>query len=251
MTEVALGGFLAECPLLAALLLRIFRGFYMREFNHESLHSKEMATEAKTKVLLADSCPSSRELLASTLRSWDYDVVAVEDEKQALQQLEAKDGPKLAIIDGAISQLNGRDFCKKLRERTSRTPVYILLLTTKDDKNDVVEGLQAGANDYVTRPFDAAELRARLAVGEQAVLLQHMLDSRIRDLEAVVNHVKHLHGVLPICCICKRIRDDEGAWNELEAYITAHSDAGFSHGICPECRTEHYCECISQKDKAI
>ena len=222
----------------------------MQHINHESLHCGVHVIEKKMKVLVADGDLTSRELLAATLRRWDYEVVTAHNEELTLQFLAEEDGPRLAIIDGEIGELNGKEICRKLREKPSRTPVYIMLLTAKGDKSDVVKGLEAGANDYVIRPFDYAELRARLAVGRQVVELQRALDNRIRELEDAVNHIKHLHGVLPICCICKRIRDDEGAWNELEAYITEHSDAGFSHGICPECRTEHYCECISH-DKSV
>ncbi len=220
-----------------------------KRYVHEAVHRKVTEVESKMKVLVAEGDNTSMVLLAETLRRWGYDVVTACDGKAAWQSLSEHNGPLLAIIDTDLSQMAGLEICRQLRKTPTTTPVYVLLLATKGTKEDVVAGLEAGANDYVVRPFDYDELRARLAVGRQVVELQKTLATRIKELEDAVAHIKHLHGVLPICCICKRIRDDEGAWNELESYITQHSDAGFSHGICPECRIEHYCECTKPEPK--
>jgi hypothetical protein len=78
-------------------------------------------------------------------------------------------------------------------------------------------------------------LKARIQVGARLVHLQTELAARVKDLEAALDHVKQLQGLLPICCYCKKIRDDRNYWHEVESYITTHSQAKFTHGICPEC----------------
>src|SRR5262249_3516987 len=113
--------------------------------------------------------------------------------------------------------------------------VYIVLLTAKGTKEDVVTGLDAGADDYLAKPFDRNELRARLRVGERIVELQSGMTERVRQLGEAFAKVKELQGLIPICCYCKRIRSDENYWQQVEAYVSAHSGARFSHGICPEC----------------
>jgi sigma-B regulation protein RsbU (phosphoserine phosphatase) len=95
--------------------------------------------------------------------------------------------------------------------------------------------LEAGADDYLTKPFDPQELRARIKVGERILGLQTSLAERVTELEDALSRVKQLQGLLPICSYCKKIRDDQNYWEQVESYISKHTEAQFSHGICPDC----------------
>ena len=113
--------------------------------------------------------------------------------------------------------------------------MYLLLVTAREGRSDVVAGLDAGADDYVIKPFDPEELRARVAVGVRVLGLQQKLAERVAELQTALSNVKQLRGLLPICSYCKRIRGDDQYWTQVEGYIAQHSDAQFSHGICPTC----------------
>ena len=131
--------------------------------------------------------------------------------------------------------LDGLEVCRRARARTDARPLYIILLTARADRQDTIDGLDAGADDYVTKPFDAAELRARVSVGVRVAELQGELAARIADLEQALARVDQLHGILPICSYCKKVRNDGDSWQQVEAYVSAHSAVRFSHGVCPEC----------------
>ena len=117
-----------------------------------------------------------------------------------------------------------------------------------DGRADSVEGLDAGADDYVTKPFDLEELRARVQVGIRVARLQDHLSDRIAELQDALSRVKQLSGLLPICSYCKRIRSDSNYWEQVESYIAHHSDARFSHGICPPCYENVMVELDAERD---
>jgi sigma-B regulation protein RsbU (phosphoserine phosphatase) len=187
------------------------------------------------KVLIAEDDPVSRRLLEATLARWGYEVVAAADGTEAWRVLGGADAPPLAILDWMMPGMDGVEVCRRVRARTTPTPRYLILLTAKGQRDDVVAGLEAGADDYVTKPFDRAELCARVAVGVRIVELQQALADRVRALEEALAQVKHLRGMLPICAYCKKIRADQDYWQQVETYVAAHSEMQFSHGICPTC----------------
>jgi sigma-B regulation protein RsbU (phosphoserine phosphatase) len=193
------------------------------------------AAPPRLRILLAEDDAVSRRLLEWTLQSWGYDVVLAVDGQEAWVALAAPDPPPLAILDWMMPGLDGVEVCRRVRGRPGSTPPYIILLTARTRREDLVEGLEAGADDFITKPFDRDELRARIRVGVRMVTLQRALADRVRDLEAALGRVRQLQGLLPICAYCKKIRDDRNYWQQVEEYVAAHSHAQFSHGICPDC----------------
>jgi CheY-like chemotaxis protein len=187
------------------------------------------------KVLIADDDVVTRRLLEATLNSWSYEVCSATDGAEALRILEGGARPDIALLDWQMPEKDGPEVCRIIRARPQTLPVYLILLTTLGGRQNIVQGLQAGADDYITKPFDREELHARLGVGRRIVELQRSLMERVQQLEDALASVKQLQGLVPICCYCKKIRNDANYWQQLETYISAHSEATFSHGICPEC----------------
>lgn len=187
------------------------------------------------RILVAEDDPVSRRMLEAMLRKWNYDVIVVQDGAQAWELIQREDSPRLVILDWMMPYVDGAEVCRRVRKDPRTPPPYLILLTTRGSPEDVVGGLEAGADDYITKPFDVHELRARVQVGERVVELQQKLTDRVHELEDALSQVKQLRGLLPICCYCKKIRDDRNYWRQVESYITAHSDVEFSHGICPDC----------------
>lgn len=187
------------------------------------------------KVLIAEDETVSRRLLEATLVRWGYEVVVASDGMEAWEALQGDDAPSLAILDWMMPSMDGLEVCRRIRNLPSSTPPYLILLTAKGRREDIVTGLEAGANDYVTKPFNREELRARVQVGVRMVELQQSLADRVRALEEALARVKQLQGLLPICSYCKKIRDDQNYWQQVESYIAEHSQAQFSHSICPDC----------------
>jgi len=188
-------------------------------------------------VLIAEDEPVFRRMLESTLTGWGYDVVVTADGLQAWEALQQEDAPHLAILDWMMPGIDGLQVCRKVQNLGPEHEVrpYIILVTAREAKEDIVAGLEAGANDYITKPFNREELRARLRVGVRVVELQKSLAERVNELQEALAHVKQLQGTLPICCYCKKIRNDDKYWQQVEEYISKHSEAVFSHGVCPEC----------------
>ena len=206
------------------------------------------------KILIAEDDPVSATLLKTLLGQWEYDVVTTENGDEALSALTAPDGPSLAILDWMMPGLSGPDVCRKIRNSALPRPVYLILLTRLGKRKNIVEGLEAGADDYLAKPFDAAELRARVQAGQRVVNLEHELLTRVRELEEALANVQRLQGLLPICSYCKKVRDDQDYWHQVESYVAQHADVQFSHSICPSCyetvmkpQIEHHRDQTEQK----
>jgi sigma-B regulation protein RsbU (phosphoserine phosphatase) len=187
------------------------------------------------KILIAEDDAVSRTLLEASLKKWGYEVITVRDGLEAWQALQGQDASELAVLDWMMPGMDGLEVCRKVREIPPVRPIHIILLTARGGRGDVVKGLEAGADDYITKPYDLGELRARVQVGVRLVELQHTLANRVRELEEALARVKQLNGLLPICSYCKKIRDDRNYWQQVEGYISKHSEVQFSHGICPDC----------------
>jgi phosphoserine phosphatase RsbU/P len=191
------------------------------------------------KILIAEDEAVSRRLLQQTLQRWGYEVVVASDGAEAWDCLSGPGAPHLAIVDWMMPGVDGVELCRRVRAVQGGVPTYVMLLTSRAAREDIVAGLEAGADDYVVKPFDEAELRARVQVGFRVVQLQASLADRVHDLEEALSRVKQLQGLLPICSYCKKIRDDRNYWQQVEQYVTERTEARFTHGICPACFERH------------
>ncbi len=202
------------------------------------------------RILIAEDNLVSRKLLSVVLKKWGHAVVAVNDGKAAWEELQKPDAPKLVILDWNMPEMDGLQVCLRLKESGTPAPPYIIILTARTRKEDVVKALEAGANDYITKPFNNIELRARVRVGQRMVEMKEKLAAQVQELRTALDHIKTLQGIIPICSFCKKIRDDQGYWSQVEAYLSRHSDAQFSHGFCPDCMSRHYPEIEKKSDRS-
>jgi sigma-B regulation protein RsbU (phosphoserine phosphatase) len=193
-------------------------------------------------ILVAEDDPIPRRLLQAVLTHAGHEVIERADGMAAWDVLCAHDAPRLALLDWMMPGLSGPEICRRLRQRGDDAYTYVILLTARDRGQDIVEGLEAGADDYLTKPFDHHELLSRIKTGERIVSLETKLARRVGELQEALAHVKQLQGLLPICMHCKKIRDDHATWHRLECYIEANSGAMFTHSLCDECLAEHYPE---------
>lgn len=192
------------------------------------------------KILIAEDDPILRRLLEVTLARASYEVVLAENGGRAWEVLEAEGAPRLAVLDWMMPEIDGLEVCRKVRAREGVSYTYIIMLTARGRKEDIVAGLEAGADDYLTKPFDPHELRSRVHVGERILGLESDLQQKVVELQAALDQVETLQGLLPICMYCKKIRDDSDNWQRLETFIQARSEARFTHSLCHECMAEHY-----------
>jgi len=200
------------------------------------------------RILIAEDDRTSRAILSAVLKKCGYAVAETTDGAQAWKTMRSAGAPRMAILDWMMPGLDGLDVVRRIRSRPTDRPPYLIMLTTKSDKRDIVDGLDAGADDYLAKPFDTEELRARVAVGRRIVEMQDQLAQQVEALRKALEHIKTLQGILPICSFCKKIRDDQGYWDQVESYLFKHSEVQFSHGICPACMQEHYAEYCDEDD---
>jgi sigma-B regulation protein RsbU (phosphoserine phosphatase) len=177
------------------------------------------------KILVVEDEEFLRDSFSKVLRRWGHDVVAAGDGMEAWDQFR-KERFDVVISDWSMPRMDGADLCRVLRNLARDTYTYIIMLTAASGPEKVVEALDAGADDFMTKPFERNVLAARLRVAERILNLRE--------------HVVRLEGLLSICSYCKQIRRDDGTWVQVERYVQDRSELKFSHGICPGCMAQHY-----------
>lgn len=187
------------------------------------------------RVLLADDDAALRHGLQVQLARWGYEPIVCEDGTAARAILMGDAPPPLAILDWNMPGADGVTLCGEIRATPHLSTMYVILLTAHDTLDQMVEGLTGGADEYITKPFDWGVLRARVTAGARIASLQQSLAQRVSELQQALTMVKQLSGLLPICSYCKKIRREGNRWQQLETYLSDHSEAEFSHGVCPDC----------------
>jgi phosphoserine phosphatase RsbU/P len=188
------------------------------------------------KLLVAEDEFTTRITVQVVLEQWGYQVEAVENGTQAWEVLRKENGPEIAILDWEMPDIDGLEVCRRVKELPWPNPVYVILLTGRDAKNDILQGFAAGADDYMTKPFDDNELRARVRVAERLVRAQAQLAQSNDELRRVLNHVDILQANVPVCVACQKIQNDQDSWLSLSRYIEEGEDNRFSFEICPNCQ---------------
>ncbi len=191
------------------------------------------------RVLLADDDEKTRQILTHYLQKWDFIVTSCRDGMEAAALLEQDSAPALALIDWEMPGLEGVEICRRVRGRAGRHPyTYIILVTGRSDKGEVASGLAAGADDYVTKPFDVDELRARLLVGQRVVSLERRLAEHIMRLREALEQMGQIQDAPPVCIcpVCKQTRDSQARWQPVETYLREHAGTHSFHETCPACQ---------------
>jgi DNA-binding response OmpR family regulator len=171
-------------------------------------------------ILIVDDDATLRFVLQATLKSLGHLVVAAQDGAEGLRIFE-QCHPPLVISDLLMPGIDGMELCRRIRKANHSQYTYIILLTAVEGKSGYLAGMEAGADDFITKPFDKEMLAARVVVAKRILSLQ--------------SQVKQLAGLLPICCICKKVRDDKNYWHQVESFVARHSEATFTHSYCPDC----------------
>lgn len=175
-------------------------------------------------ILVVDDDPVARALLEALLKPQGHTVALAGDGQEAWEQSRLFRYP-VVIADWMMPQLDGLELVRRLRGAGDERYTYVILVSAQGGRGRYLEGMAAGADDFLTKPIDADELRARLHVAERILGLRR--------------EVSDLRGILPTCSYCKRIRDNTDHWVPIERYIEKRSEAAFSHGICPDCYAKH------------
>ena len=188
------------------------------------------------KLLIAEDEFTTKLTVQVVLEQWGYRVDSVDDGMAAWEILQKEDGPQIAILDWEMPGINGIELCKMVKALDRRTPIYVILLTGRDAQVDILQGFDAGADDYITKPFDDNELRARVRVAERLVRMQEELAISNNELRMVLDHVELLQGNFPICTTCEKVENYDGSWKSLKEYIKDGDDPRFSFTVCPDCQ---------------
>ena len=186
------------------------------------------------RVLIADDDAVLLHGLRVQLERWGYEPVACEDGEAARAVLRGPDPPPLAILDWSMPGADGITLCREIRSTPGLDGIYVILLTASDTRDEMVEGLVGGADEYITKPFDWGVLRARVKTGARIATLQQSLAQRVRELQCGPRHGQQaLRTTADLFLLQAHPGTTSNHWQQLEVYLSEHSEAEFSHGSVP------------------
>lgn len=192
------------------------------------------------RILIVDDDPDILFATQRVITSAGYQVSSAETGGQCLE-MACRDIPDIILLDVELPDIMGTEVCLQLRNNPVLKKSYILMMSGKrTSSSEQADGLDSGADGYVARPVSNRELLARVAALVRILKAERERDQVIEELKKALEQVKILSGIVPICMHCKQIRDDKGYWNQLESYISKHSEMLFSHGICEKCLDKYY-----------
>jgi len=191
------------------------------------------------RILIAEDDAMSRQVLESSVRHLGHELCIVNNGLEAWEIFNEAEF-SVVLSDWMMPEIDGLELCSRIRSLKDRHYVYFILVTAKNNKEDLITALESGVDDFIAKPYYHGELVARIRAGERMLRLEQTLLDKIRSLEESTEHVRKLQGLLPICSFCKKIRDDSNYWHKVETYIQDRSRILFSHSVCPECYTTHY-----------
>lgn len=200
-------------------------------------------------VLLVTDNPEILRLSSEILRKAGYTVLEATTGKECLGSVNTN-LPDLVVLDTTLPDMTGNEVCRRIKNDERWEDIFVILASeSRVSSERQAEGLDSGADAYIILPISNKEFLARVHAGERIKSAEDALREKEREQEELVvqlrealSEIKTLKGFIPICASCKKIRDDEGYWDQLEAYISKHTDAKFTHGLCPECVEKYKAE---------
>lgn len=222
--------------------------------------------EQNARILIVDDMATNLQVLGTILKENGYQTNIARNGAEAILRAE-KVCPDLILLDIMMPEMDGFEACKKLKDIEETKHIPIIFLTAKTESESVIKGFEAGAADYVVKPFNSAELLARVKTHLELKRSKDIIEKKNkelsdknnrlirlnRELQQALKEIKTLRGILPICSNCKKIRLDNSdpkkqeSWVVLESYISRHTEAKLSHGICPECAKALYPDFFEDK----
>jgi sigma-B regulation protein RsbU (phosphoserine phosphatase) len=196
---------------------------------------------SSTRILVTDDSLVARTACSNELKEAGYQVLFAQNGREAVETV-SREAVDLILMDVVMPEMNGVEATRKIKAIESAKDIPVIMVTSMGDMQTLESAFEAGAVDYVTKPIEPIELMARI---RSALRLKEEMDARKKreeeltkknqQLELALSEIKTLQGFIPICAWCKKIRNIEGYWEQMEHYIEGHSQATFSHSICKEC----------------
>jgi YesN/AraC family two-component response regulator len=216
--------------------------------NDPLLHNRKIDVA----VLYVEDEPTTRETVSAMLERQIRTVHQAGDGRAGLEAFKAR-RPEVVITDIRMPVMGGLDMAREIRALAPRT--HIIVTTAHNDTEFFLDAIDIGIDQYVLKPVNRDRLFEAIRKSQEVLSLERTITFKdaeqkrlIKELQQALASIKTLSGLIPICASCKKIRDDQGYWKQLEAYISEHSGAEFSHGICPDCAIKIYPNYIKKEE---
>lgn len=190
------------------------------------------------KILIAEDEYTTRLMVQVCLENLGYSIESVEDGNTAWEIINQTTPPEIAVLDWEMPGLSGIDLCRKIKRMERNSPIHVILLTARDSKNDISQGFAAGADDYITKPFNEDELQARIRVADRIVTIQSSLNGSLEELREALDLVQAFEEPVAICNKCQKIGAFDGTWRTPAQLLEYPVDPRFVQLDCKNCKSK-------------